>query len=171
MKKVLKLRIAKFDAALAAQLLKAEGFNWLNDDSFHISIYNNGGFVLRREGITISLKKYNTFSSLSFEDNAERDKYLKNVIKWISEEQFPTTDGKLEVGKTCYISPFKQRPHDKWLKGKLLAILPARIEGRYIIEDSDHPDGFSGWKCARPINPCIQPKIKNDVYTWEMETK
>lgn len=169
MKKVLKIRFVKFKIALAMQVLEMEG---KFSDSKHVKIGNTRFcYDSCTIGDFLYMQKDNLVGVGYFGKNEQRDKYLDKVIKWISEEQFATTDGELEVGKMCYVSPFEQPPHDNWPKGKLLAILPARIENRYLIEDSDLPEGYSCWEFARPVNPCIRPKINNDTYTWEMETK
>ena len=163
MKKLLKIRFVKFEKALTAQQLEAYGFDFINDDSAHIRVCRTG-FTLHGGGIFIAPQNTNTISSLIFNDNAKRDKYLKKVIKWISKEQFKT-GGKLEVGKLCEVSSNGR----SWGKSELLSVLPEKYKRRYIVSSFICEDASSDWAYARPIASCVQPKIDGDVYTWEME--
>lgn len=170
MKKLLKIRFVKFEKALTAQQLEAYGFDFINDDSAHIRVCRTG-FYLHGGGIFIAPQTINTISSLIFNDNARRDKYLKNVVKWISKEQF-STGRKLEIGKMCEVSG--DGKNWNWGEKRLVAVLPENFRDRYIVwseigKDLNGKDSWCSWAYARPIASCVQPKIDGDVYTWEME--
>lgn len=83
MSKKLKIRFTKFENALAMQILEQEG-------SFRDSEHVCTGFPeLCCDRIYLCDKEERGNLGVfvrSFEANAERDEYLKNVIRWISEE-------------------------------------------------------------------------------------
>ena len=167
MTKKLKIRFVKFECALAAQQLdEAKGFRWKVDDTTHTFVCNFE-FSLTKNSILFALKGQNAISSILFYNNAERDEYLNNVVKWISEEQF-ATGGKLEIGKPCMVSLFEGLEKEDWEISRLLAILPRPIENRYITQSEASKRMFAAWPCARPL-AFVRPKIDGDIYTWEME--
>lgn len=162
MTKKLKIRFVKFERALAMQILEQEGKFKRRE---HIMI----GYAPAFEGNYIYLRggdsEYdNSLSCKDFFSNAERDEYLNNVIKWISEEQF-AENGRLEVGKLCDVSD----DNKDWQKRILLAVLPESYFSKYIASEEYSDFKWCSWKYARPIGSCVQPKIDGDIYTWEME--
>lgn len=168
MTKKLKIRFVKFECALAAQQLdEAKGFRWKVDDTTHTFVCNFE-FSLTKNSILFALKEQNAISSIVFYNNAERDEYLNNVVKWISEEQF-ATGGKLEIGKPCMVSLFDYIDGEDWVMGRLLAILPEHIRRRYIIQSKNDKGLATSWEYARPLASFVRPKIDGDVYSWEME--
>lgn len=93
--KKLKIRFVKFECAFAMQILEQKGLFKATEhvQALGFPAISSGCIFLR--GVDSS--SHNTISTSSnFPDNAERDKYLNNVVKWISEEQF-ATGGKLEI--------------------------------------------------------------------------
>lgn len=98
----------------------------------------------------------------SFDTNADRDEYLKNTIRWISEEQFRE---KLTVGELCEVR--NKNTDDVWRIRKLITILPEPYYSPYIVEA--HEGRGCCWQAfdqARPIKNS-NPKIDGDIYTWE----
>lgn len=162
MSKKLKIKFVKFEKALAMQILKQKG-NF--QDSDHVStgfpeLCHDVIYICDEEerGNLGIVKKY-------FNTNAERDEYLKNFVRWISEEQFSKDTGELKVGEMCEV---RDCDYEEWEKRKLLAILPERFKDPYVVED---PRCDNDWLCfaqARPIDGAIEPTIDGDVYTWEM---
>lgn len=49
---------------------------------------------------------------MRFNNNEERDAYLKKVVHWISKEQFAMRSGKLKVGELC-----EAHVGNRWEKG------------------------------------------------------
>lgn len=161
MNKKLKIRFTKFEKALAMQILEQEG-------SFHDSEHVGTGFPeLYCERIYLcdeDLRDNWDISERFFKANAERDEYLKNVIRWISEEQF----GKDNEGmpKSGELWEVRDNKDDEWEKRKLITILPKRFANRYIVE-TDRGNSWTYFALGRPIRRQIEPKIDGDIYTWE----
>ena len=161
MTKKLKIRFTKFEKALAMQILEQEG-------SFCDSEHVGTGFPeLGRDRIYLcdeDLRDNLSVFVRYFDTNDGRDEYLKNVIRWISEEQFgKDNEGMLKSGELCEVRDDK---YDEWERRKLITILPRRFENRYIVE-IDCGNGWTGFMCARPIGHRIEPKIDGNIYTWE----
>ena len=104
----------------------------------------------------VNAKENFRVATISFSTNKDRDCYLKNAIRAITEELF-TGEGELKVGQMCGVRDDEDEP---WKGRKLLAILPARYKERYIVETADYPDEHSSWKKARPIKRHTAPKIE-----------
>lgn len=162
MSKKLKIKFVKFEKALAMQILEQEG-------SFQDSVHVNIGmpelcydviYICDEEerGNSGIFKKY-------FNTNAERDEYLKCVIRWISEEQFAMSSGRLEVGKMCEV---RDCDYEAWERRKLIAILPKKYKDRFIVEKQGDNRDWMYFNKVRPLMDCIEPTIDGDVYTWEM---
>lgn len=160
MTKKLVIRFVKFERALAMQVLEQEGHF---DIMKHVrvracpAVDETCVFLRGRE------KEYDySVKTILFDNNDERDEYLNNVIKWISEEQF-TENGRLEVGKLCEVSD----DNEDWQKRILLAVLPESYFNKYIASVKYSDLEWCSWKYARPIGSCAQPQIDGDIYTWE----
>ena len=165
MTKKLKIRFVKFECSLVAQQLEIEGTSF--GYSKHIMINPN---FFRLEINTVWFKNEYPFfpvSEIHFNDNAERDKYFNNVIKWISEEQFAIR-GKLEIGKECEASDNGEDWVVRVFAGKSAKQLG---EPRYIAYWYDNLGYLIRYKYVRPLGSFVRPKIDGDVYTWEMEAK
>ena len=162
MTKKLKITFVKFEKALFMQVLEQEG-----DFKEKKHSLVRASPALDEEGIYLrgrNAEWNEDVRGINFANNAERDKYFNDVVKWISEEQFKTS-GKLEIGKVCEVSSNKVDWDCRIFAGKTAKQLG---EPRYIAFGVGG-DYFVRWKYARPIGGCIQPKIDGDVYTWEME--
>lgn len=162
MTKKLKIRFVKFEIALVMQVLEVMGeFS----DSEHVKI-GNTRFCYNSCSIDFIfyMQKDNLVGVGYFGKNEQRDEYLNNVVKWISEEQF-ATGGKLEIGKLCDVSD----DNKDWRRRTLLAVLPKSYFSKYIASENYSDFKWCSWKYARPLAACVQPKIDGDVYTWEME--
>lgn len=159
MTKKLKIRFVKFERALAMQILKQNGKFKSRE---HIRI----GYAPAFEGNYIYLRggdsEYdNSLSCKDFFSNAERDEYLNNVIKWISEEQF-STSRKLEIGEECLFSD----DSNNWISGNYAGKCAKQLgEPHFLKLDSD--TSLSRWRYVKSLYGA--PKIDGDVYTWEME--
>ena len=160
MSKKLKIRFTKFENALAMQILEQEG-------SFRDSEHVCTGFPeLCCDRIYLCDKEERGNLGVfvrSFEANAERDEYLKNVIRWISEEQFAEGSEELKVGEWC-----AARMTYGWRKRKLVAILPERYKNRFIVDVANNDRNWMFCDEVRPLPDCIESIIDGDVYTWEM---
>lgn len=161
--KKLKIRFVKFECALAMQILEQDGIFKATKHVQSISSPSINYCYICLRGDDLSL--HNIISTLSnFSDNAERDEYLNNVVKWISEEQF-STKGKLKIGKECEFSD----DGVAWCSGHFGGKCAKELgEPRFLAAGSNILVRF---KNARPIAGCVRPKINGDVYTWEMEAK
>lgn len=159
MTKKLKIRFTKFEKALAMQILEQEG-NFC--DSEHV---DTGFPELGRDRIYLcdeDLRDNVSVFVRYFDTNADRDEYLKNVIRWISEEQFRE---KLTVGELCEVR--NKNTDDVWRIRKLITILPEPYYSPYIVEA--HEGRGCCWQAfdqARPIKNS-NPKSDGDIYTWE----
>lgn len=162
MSKKLKIRFVKFERALVMQILEQEGSFC---DSEHVC---TGLPALSGDRIYLREERERDnwdVSERSFVTNAERDEYLKNVIHWISEEQFGrNNEGMLKPGELCEVRYSKDF---EWKKRKLLAVLPKRFANRYIVEDDWDNADWKYFAHARPIGRRIEPKIDGNIYTWE----
>lgn len=161
MTKKLKIRFVKFEKALAMQILEQKG-------SFRDSEHVGTGFPeLCRDRIYLCDEDLRDNLSIFmgyFDTNAERDEYLKNVIRWISEEQFGgNNEGMLKSGELWEVRDNKD---DEWEERILIAILPKRFLNRYIVE-TDRGNSWTYFAYGRPIGRRIEPKIDGDIYTWE----
>lgn len=165
MTKKLKIKFVKFNYALAMQVLEmSDNFS----DSEHVKCYRNTTFCYNTSGYTgeIYIQKDNLVNERYFGKNNQRDEYLERVIKWISEEQF-AIKGKLEIGKECEFSDNAI----KWVRGIFGGKSAKQLgEPRFLSAGSGILVRFKNVRPI-PIGGCVQPKIDDDVYTWEMETE
>ena len=164
MTKKLKIRFVKFECALAMQILEQEGV-FIDTDHVKIDIapklFVNSVFLRG----SVGKLDWAVCSSCIAKTNAERDKYLEKVIKWISEEQF-ATGGKLEIGKECEASDNGDDWFVRFFAGKSAKQLG---EPRYLAYWYDNLGYLIRYKYVRPLASFVRPKIDGDVYTWEME--
>ena len=163
MTKKLVIRFVKFERALAMQILEQAGI-FKTIEHVRVRAYpamDETCIFLR------SWEKEYDFSvrTIRFNDNAERDKYFNNAIKWISEEQF-ATGGKLEIGKECEASDNGEDWFVRSFAGKSAKQLG---EPRYLAYWYDNLGYLIRYKYVRPLASFVRPKIDGDVYTWEME--
>ena len=163
MTKKLKIRFVKFECALAMQILEQVGkFDTIKHVRVRAYPQMEENCVFLR-----SWEREYDFSvrTIRFNDNAERDKYLNNVIKWISEEQF-ALGRKLEIGKECEASDNGEDWFVRVFAGKSAKQLG---EPRYLAYWYDNLGYLMRYKYVRPLASFVRPKIDGDVYTWEME--
>lgn len=162
MSKKLKIRFVKFEKALAMQILEQEGeFK----ASTHVRLSYSNPWIESKYifliGKQADFDKH--VSTMRFNNNEERDAYLKKVVHWISEEQFGEGSEELKVGEWC-----AARMTYGWRKRKLVAILPERYKNRFIVDVANNDRNWMFCDEARPFPDCIEPAIDGDVYTWEM---
>lgn len=159
MTKKLKIRFVKFERALVMQILEQEG-SFRDSKHVHMGVPE---LCCDRIYLCNEEERGNLdVDAKSFEANTERDEYLKNVIRWISEEQFCE---ELTVGELCEVR--NKNTDDVWRKRKLITILPEPYYSPYIVEA--HEGRGRCWQAfdqARPIKNS-NPKIDGDIYTWE----
>ena len=159
MKKLLKIRFVKFEKALVSQILEQDGdFK----ETTHTRIRHHHrlwykGLALRGYDNSYDLQ----VSTLDFDDNAERDKYLEDVVKWISAEQF-AMGRKLKIGEACLFSDDGKDWHSGEYAGKCARQLG---KPRFLALDGDV--SLTRWKYVKPLYGAL--KVDGDVYTWEME--
>lgn len=163
MTKKLKIRFVKFECALAMQILEQVG---IFKDTEHVQsvvspAIGYGSIYLRGK----NSENDTAIAAIRFIDNAERDKYFNNVIKWISEEQF-ATGGKLEIGKECEASD----NGEDWVVWSFAGKSAKQLgEPHYLAYWYDNLGYFIRYKYVNPLASFVRLKIDGDVYTWEME--
>lgn len=164
MTKKLVIRFVKFERALVMQILEQEGLFKATEHvrALGFPAISSGCIFLR--GVDSSLRNDISVSS-NFPDNDARDECLEKVIKWISEEQFPTT-GKLEIGKECEASYGGNNWVVRFFAGKSAKQLG---EPRYLAFLDKKLGCLMRYKYVRPLGSFVRPKIDGDVYTWDME--
>ena len=163
MTKKLKIRFVKFERAIAMQILEQDGIFKATKHVQSVVCPEIGNKCIYLRGKN---SEYDTtIGFIRFSDNAERDKYLNNVIKWISEEQF-ATGGKLEIGKECEASDNGEDWVVRSFAGKSAKQLG---EPRYLAYWYDNLGYLIRYKYVRPLASFVRPKIDGDVYIWEME--
>ena len=163
--KKLKIQFWKAEKALAMQVLEQEGYF---RDSEHVCTglpeLCCDRIYLCDEEERGNLRIYTRY----FNTNDNRDEYLENVIRWISEEQFAEGSGELKIGEMCEV---RDDEDNDWQRRKLITILPTQYRGRFIVETEDYPDTHSSWDCARPITKRAEPTVEECgqlvTYTWE----
>ena len=161
--KKLKIRFVKFECAFAMQILEQKG-DFSN--SLHVKIAGSpeidlGGSPIYLRG-SLSGHDYDLCAKV-FTDNDARDKQLKQIVDWISKEQFAMR-GKIKIGSKCAVSDNTV----SWRKRFLLAVLPEDIDKRYIT-NGRFPGESESWRYARPISGSDNLVIEDDVYTWQIE--
>ena len=165
MTKKLKIRFVKFERALAMQILEQVG---IFKDTEHVQAIGFPAISSKCIYLRGRNSEYDTdIGCIRFNDNAERDKHLNNVIKWISEEQF-SEGGKLEIGKECEASDNGEDWFVRFFAGKSAKQLG---EPRYLAYWYDNLGYLIRYRYVRPLASFVRPKIDGDVYTWEMEAK
>lgn len=151
--KKLKLRIVKFERALAMQVLEIFDF----DISEHV---RRGRTDFAQECIYLGKEPH--IGLAGFPDNAARDAYLQKVLGWISEELFGGVRT-LEIGKECLVSEDGKEWTQRIYAGKVAKQLG--MDKRYLARSNSEEDGFLRWRYAKPINDCL--KVEGEIYTWE----
>lgn len=160
MSKKLKIKFVKFEKALAMQVLEQEG-SFRNSEHVRTGIPDlcSGVIYLCDDEKCGNLE----LSTRYFITNDERDEYLKNFVRWISEEQFGGSTRELKIGEWCAACMAYG-----WRKRKLVAILPERYKNRFIVNVANDDRNWMSCDEVRPLMDCIEPIIDGDVYTWEM---
>lgn len=159
MTKKLKIRFVKFEFALAMQILEQVG---IFKNTEHVQSVACPEIINKRIYLRGENSEYDTaVGFIYFSDNAERDKYFNNVIKWISEEQF-SMGRKLEIGEACLFSDDRKDWHTGKYAGKCAEQLG---EPRFLALDGNV--SLIRWKYIKPLYGAL--KIDGDIYTWEME--
>lgn len=168
MSKKLKIRFAKFENALAMQILEQEGLPKEKTDGY-VRIYDSPVLISAK---VVWLRGYLHYTNLKlnpihFVTNTERDEYLHWTVNAITDELF-TGKGELKIGEMCEV---RDDEDEQWKKRKLLAILPEKYDKRFIVEKEEYPYEHSSWDCARPIAKQTKPTIEEcgsvATYTWE----
>lgn len=153
--KKLKLKIVKFERALAMQVLEMQNIDF--SVSSHVL---RGRTDFAQE--CIYLRKEPSIGLASFPDNAERDAYLQKMLGWITEEQFCGAR-KLEIGKECLVSDDWEEWTQRIYAGKSAKQLGE--EKRFLAVHLNNKNSLVRWRYAKPINDSL--KIDGEIYTWE----
>lgn len=154
--KKLKLRIVKFERALAMQVLEMQNLN----ESITFSFYPTTEKTMYP--VFIAIRKNLDVDVRAFNDNTERDEYLNKMLGWITEELFGG-DSKLEVGKMCDVSDDGKTWTQRIYAGKVDKHFGE--EKRFLAFYDLNNYTFARWEYAKPIEDCLS--IDGDVYTWE----
>ena len=99
---------------------------------------------------------------IRFNDNAKRDKYITNLIKWITDEQFGGA-GELEVGKECLVSDDGKEWKTQVYVGKIDKCIGEEKSFLTINEANDNC--LWRWEYAKAIGNRLE--INGEYYTWE----
>ena len=164
MLKKLKIRIVKFERAVAIQVLEQEGYFAKHEHTRSVDSIEIRGDTLYLRGSN-TYEKY-SIGQRSFKSNEVRDKFIQDLLKWISEEQF-SNDTKIKIGETCLVSDCPDIDC-MWVKRKLLGILPKNYSQRYITDNVNDENKVSFWKEAKPLNK-YKFTVEGEIYTWELE--
>ena len=164
MSKKLKIQFWKAEKALAMQILEQEG-SFCGSEHVYMGLPE---LCCDRIYLRDEMERGNLdVSARSFVANAERDAYLQKAVKAITDELF-TSKGELKIGEMCEV---RDDAYKQWEERKLLAILPAQYDERFIAEWKDYPIKHKGWNYARPITKRTEPTIEECgqlvTYTWE----
>lgn len=100
MTKKLKIRFVKFECALVAQQLEMTGKEHFTP-SEHVALWGLG-MDFADEAIWLSRSCGTNLVARRFYHNDERDEYLNNVVKWISDEQFTNGSGEPKIDGDIY---------------------------------------------------------------------
>lgn len=157
--KELKLKIEKFDKAIAFQKLKMSGSF---EESEHVRLLSFPA-ILEDEIILSECPNDNAVRIKYFNTNEERDIVFDNVIKWITDEQFSRPPTKLEIGEEAL---FSDTIGEDGVRGTLVYILPEEFESRYLSASDSYPY-WCYWKYARPANNTL--KVKGNIYHWRCD--
>lgn len=167
MSKKLKIQFWRAEKALVMQILEQEGLPSCKEVGKVLiltrpALYKNS-IYLRGCAKWDDLR----IPHIEFSTNTERDALLKKVVDAITDELF-TGNRELKVGEMCEV---RDDEDARWKEKKLIAILPAQYEGRFIAEWGDNPSKHSHWNYARPITKRTEPTIEECgqlvTYTWE----
>lgn len=156
--KELKLKIEKFERAIVFQTIALKGeFN----ESEHVKFLASPAIFKDK----IIINKYGSGDSLSigisyFNSNVQRDNAFDDVIKWITEEQFPRPSLELKVGEEAL---FSDTIGKDGVRGTLVYILPEEFESRYLSASDFYPY-WCYWKYAHPASNPL--KVKGNIYHW-----
>ena len=167
MSKKLKIQFWRAEKALAMQILEQEGLPKEKTDG-KIRIFCSP--KLRDDNVFLrggsNLENLN-IAWITFNTDSERDEYLQKAVNAITDELF-TVGGELKVGEMCEV---RDEEDKHWKKRKLLAILPAQYNKRFIAEVEDYPTKHYPWEYARPITKRTVPTVEECgnviTYTWE----
>lgn len=143
--KKLKIQFWKAEKALAMQVLEQEGLPERETEGF---IRISDCLCMLIEELLLrgcSIKEDFVVDVIDFSSNTERDAYLHWAVNAITDELF--TEGELKIGEMCEV---RNSRSDNWGKRKLVAILPAQYDERFIAEWEDYPTQHSSWKMRPP---------------------
>ena len=167
MKKILKIQFWKAEGALAMQVLEQKGLTSVkSSEKFTIGVdHITGKRVLQFIGWSYYLGIWT--APVLFNTEQERDNYLINFVKSITEEFFTDTNN-LEVGKKCEVS----NDGVFYEKRKLVSILPKGYKNPFVTEGESYDHNYCFlWQYARPLLKSIEPTINKNgnvvTYTWE----
>lgn len=152
--KELKLKIEKFDKAIAFQTLKVT--DWV--DSEHVK-FSASPAILEDKILLNKYKDNSTLGIAYFNSNEKRDSVFEQIIEWITSEQFSRPLTKLEIGEEALFSD----DVGAGVRGKLVYILPEGFASRYLSASDSYPY-WCCWKYARPAQETL--KVKGNVYHW-----
>ena len=167
MSKKLKIQFWRAKLALAMQILEQEG---LPKEKTKGDVRIAGSPELRYDFVFLRgdyIPGNSNIGWITFNTQYDLNTYLHWAVNAITDELF-TGKGKLKVGEMCEVRDSRS---DNWGKRKLVAILPAQYDERFIAEWEDYPTEVSSWRHARPITKRTEPTIEECgqlvTYTWE----
>lgn len=168
MSKKLKIQFWKADKGLVMQILEQEGLPKEKGDGY-VRIYDSPALIFKRGVWLRGRLRYADFKlgSIYFVTNVARDAYLEKIVNAITDELF-TGKGELKIGEMCEV---RNSESGEWDKRKLIAVLPAPYEKRFITEMEDYPTEHYSWRYARTIHKRTEPTVEECgqlvTYTWD----
>ena len=163
--KKLKLRIVKFDRLLVVEQLEKVGY-FKNTD--HVKIDDDLWLLLGAINLQKDNNGRNADYYADFIDNAERDEYVKNLIKWITEEQFGNA-GELEVGKECLVSDDGKKWETQIFAGQICEYSSKESffteEKIFLTTNPADENCLWRWKYAEAMGDRLE--INGEYYTWQ----
>lgn len=167
MSKKLKIQFWKAEKHLVIQILEQKGLPKFKNKGF-VQINDSPWCCVERIDLRGSESEFDWgISKVQFDSNLKRDKFLQKVVNAITDELFPEK-GELKAGEMCEVRDCED---EQWKEKKLITILPAQYEGRFIAEWGDNPSKHTHWNYARPIHNHTKPIVEECgqliTYTWE----
>lgn len=157
----IKLKIAKFNKAIAMQILELIGdFK----PSEHIEFDTASSLILHDSKIILNTT-YDDISLKYFHDNVERDTYVNKIVNWVTTEQF-NSNIEVKPGDLCYASDDSVTWHEVIYISKL----PKEIikSPKHVITHNTITGALEYVTYVKLTDSDIYPNIKNEVYTWEI---
>lgn len=165
--KKLKLRIIKLNKSVVVERLEIEGpFISTDHIKYNATMTAKCGLYLGKLSISLNADFYDrSWDDIHFQNDNDRDTYVKKLIAWISNEQFRDRID-VAVGDKCLIS----NDRDNWVEGEFAGSCtdsPITCVSLYYTRDPEDKSKLLTWKYVKALDS-VKPCINGDIYTWEI---